>query len=287
MKKVLLIGANSFVAKRIAEYFKDKYELIGTYHNNKNPALAQQLQLDITKKHEVEQVLKKAKPEVIIITAAISSTSEAEDKTLEVNVNGTSNIVNAVKEQKLDSKIIFFSSDQVFDGKKGFYRETDKPNPINAYGKSKLEAEKIVITCENHLILRCSLICGAQRGDERENFVIKFINSGKKMQVFKNAYRSPVYVKDIPRVIDLLIQKNAVRIVNLGGDQYLNYMEMAAKIEKIFNIRREYDIVNCEIPGIPKKLGVDNSLVKSITGFAFTGFDDMLMRMKKEIAERK
>jgi hypothetical protein len=64
-------------------------------------------------------------------------------------------------------------------------------------------------------------------------------------------------------------------------------MEMAVRIEKIFNIRREYDIVNCEIPGIPKKLGVDNSLVKSMTSFAFTGFDDMLLKIKEQMAGRK
>jgi dTDP-4-dehydrorhamnose reductase len=287
MKMVLLIGANSFVAKRVADYFKDKYALIGAYHNKKNPALAQQLQLDITKKQEVQQVLRKAKPEVVIITAAVSSISEAEDKTLEVNVNGTSNIVNAVNEQSLDSKIIFFSSDQIFDGKKGFYKETDTPNPINAYGKSKVEAEKIVMSYKNHLILRCSLICGVQMAGERKNFITNLINGESNMVVFKNVYRTPVYVNDIPEIMHVLLQKDATGTYNIGGDQYLNYMEMAVRIEKIFNIRREYDIVNCEIPGIPKKLGVDNSLVKSMTSFAFTGFDDMLLKIKEQMAGRK
>ena len=287
MKKVLLIGAHSFVAKRIADYLKDKYELIGTYHNKKNPALAQQLQLDITKKHEVELVLRKTKPAVIIITAAISSISEAEDKTLEVNVNGTANIVGAAKEQSSDSKIIFFSSDQIFDGKKGFYKETDQPNPVNAYGKSKLEAEKIIQDYKNHLILRFSLIFGAQREDDRDNFVTRFINPDNKMQVFKNTYRTPIYVEDIPRVMDLLIQKDAKGTYNLGGGEYLTHAEMAARIEKIFNIRREYDIVNCEIPTIPKRLGLDNSLLRSITKFTFTDFETMLQKIKKEIKNSK
>jgi dTDP-4-dehydrorhamnose reductase len=292
MKKLLLIGANSFVAKRIAAYFikkKSEYALFGTFHNRMNADIPddRQLKLDITDKKQVFDVLKKVKPDIIIITAAATAVVGPEDEAFRINMQGTANIVDAVKQQKLGYKIIFFSTDQVFDGKKGFYKETDKTNPVNGYGKSKLEAEKIVQDIPNHLILRFSYIFDSKQGDEKGNFITRFMESNNTPDnpytVFSDFMRTFIYADDVPKVIDELIKKDYKGLINVTGNEYLSAPEMVMRIEKAFKIKKNYTLIKCNIPNVPAKLGLDNSLLKSIIKFKFTTFDEMLEKMKKEV----
>jgi dTDP-4-dehydrorhamnose reductase len=282
MKKILLIGANSFVGKRIAEQLQGKYELIGTYHGQKNPGLKKQEKLDITDKDGVKKVLAKTKPDAIIITAAISSTNEQEEKIIKVNVQGTQNLVERVKEQKLSAKLIFFSTEQVFDGKKGMYTEEDRPFPINSYGRSKAGAEELVKSLADYIILRCSVLIGTKRTGDHNNFVTNFLDSDKRLTIFKDVYRTTLYVDDIPHIIQALLDKDYKGIINLSNNQLLSYAEMAAKIEKEFNIKKEYDLVECNNPFIPKKLGLKNELLRSTVNIDITDFYNMLRKMKKE-----
>ena len=100
--------------------------------------------LDITKKEETIKYLKKITPKLIIHAAALVGIQNCEKNKLlckKVNIQGTSNIAEYVKKNNV--RLIYISTDYVFDGKKGNYSEIDSPNPQSVYGKSKLSAEKV------------------------------------------------------------------------------------------------------------------------------------------------
>lgn len=291
MRKILLIGANSFVGKRLVEFLQDKYVLTGTFHKKKNKFLGdeRQVQLDITKQDSVNDVLEKTKPDVVIITAAVSTNKEAEEKINSVNVTGASNVVLSikemgVKEQGVHPKIIFFSTEQIFDGSEGLYAETDEPSPINKYGKSKLEAEKIIQTYDDYLILRLALILGDKKPDDHDNFISLMLDpgKGKDLKVFNNVYRTFIYVEDIPLIIHTLIEKDQKGILNVSEDEFLSYAEMAELVEKEFNISR-HEVIECKDPNIPRRLGLSNNLLKKLIDFQLTSYKDMLVRVKDKI----
>lgn len=283
MKTILLIGANSFVGKELVETLKGKHNIIGTYLHTKNNYLKSQEKLDITRKEEVLEILKRTKPDIVILLSAISTNKAPKEKIRRVNIGGTLNIISSIKELHLNPKIIFFSTEQVFDGKKGRYLETDIPNPINDYGKSKLEAEKAIKKHKNYLILRCSLILGKKREGDHDNFISSFIEAKEKLKIFKKVYRTPIYIKDVGKIMAELIRTNQKGILNISGDKYLSFLEMAEKIEKAFNLKKEHEVVEGLDDLIPKKLGLKNDKLKKIIDFDLTGFQEMLIEIKNEM----
>lgn len=127
---------------------------------SKLPATTYQLiltdkeELDITDKKKVERIIKKIKPEFIIHVAAYVDVDQAEDeRTLckKINSDGTKNIARATK--NTDTTLIYISTDYVFDGKKNKpYKETDKPNPLGIYAKTKLDGEKRLLNIVKNTI---------------------------------------------------------------------------------------------------------------------------------------
>lgn len=281
MNRILVIGSASFVGKSLVECLKKDNEVIGTYNNKKNMSLDAQERLDITKKEEVLKCIKKIKPDVIIILAALSKTNALKGKIRKVNAIGVLNVKSAAEKLGLNPKIVLFSTDQIFDGKKGPYLETDVPNPINEYGKSKLEAEAIIKKYPNHLILRFSLILGNKGHNEHDDFISTFIKTKDRLKVFKDVCRTPIYVKDIGKVISELIKIDYKGVLNVSGDDFISYLKMAKSIEKAFNLKKGYDVVECSDNCIPKRLGLKNNLLKSLIEFNATGFQEMLQKMER------
>jgi dTDP-4-dehydrorhamnose reductase len=157
--------------------------------------------IDITKK-EIFIAIKKVKPEFVIHCAAFTDVDGCEiqkEKAWEVNVTGTENVAKAC--QKIGAKMIYVSTDFVFDGKKGMYKETDKTNPINYYGKTKLEGEKRVKEiCKNYVIARTSVLYGWH---ERLNFVtwvIEQLKNKNKIRIVTDQYTSPTLADNLAKL---------------------------------------------------------------------------------------
>lgn len=285
MKTVLLIGANSFIGKSVARELATTYAVIGTYHEKKSTAVRQQEQLDIADKNAVKALLQKTKPEIVILIAAISSTSAPAERLRRVNVAGVTNVISALNELKLAAKVVFFSSSQVFDGTNGPYRETDAPNPVNEYGRSKLEGEKLVQAYPDFVIIRCSIVLGPKDADDHDNFVTTFLKSTQRMTVFKDAFRSPTFARDIGKVIAALLEKDYRGIIHISSNESLSYEEMAKRIERVFGVTKEYDVVPCVNPNIPKNSSLNADTLRSLISFPLTTFDDMLVAIKNQGGE--
>lgn len=236
--KLLVIGASGLVGSAVYKYPQKLYNVFGTYFTQKRDNL---LHLDITNKQEVNELLNKIKPDIIVHSAALPAVDYCEEHQKEswnINVEGTKNIVNVGK--NINSKIVFISTDYIFDGKNGPYSEEDIPNPISFYGNIKLECENIVKEYKNYLIIRTTGIYGFETAGK--NFVLSLIKNNKAGNIAKipvDQYSNPTLSDNIADAIIKLCQKNIIGIYNVGSSEFINRYEFALKISRIFNLNQK------------------------------------------------
>jgi len=215
---VLITGGDGYVGSNLKKIFEDNgFDVfVGGLKKYKKDKYKQ---LDITDKKNVQSVLKEIKPDVLIHAAALSSLKKCnEDPELanEINFEGTKNIVDSIIENKLKTKLIFFSSDYVFEGDKGNYREEDKLKPTTVYGKTKVLAEKYIRNnTKNHIILRTANIFG--KGGNFFNFILTSLNNNEKIDVYSNVYFTPTYIDFLAYGILKLIEADYVGIIHIAG----------------------------------------------------------------------
>ena len=225
-KKIAITGKTSRVAKTLKKYF---FGPNITYLDKKK--------FDILNFKQVNNFLKKNKIKILIHMAALSRPmkihKENINKSIEINIIGTANIVRACKNN--NTKLIFFSTNYVYPGKKGPYSENDNLNPINNYGWSKLGGESAVRMYKNALILR---LCMTEKP-----FVHKY--------AFSNVTTNFMFHDDFAKVFHKLINKKGV--INVGG-----------KRQTVFNFVKSYK------KNVKKKICKDSSLDHSINVKKFT-----------------
>ncbi|KAF0821278.1 dTDP-4-dehydrorhamnose reductase [Cytobacillus firmus] len=183
-------------------------------------------ELDITHKEEAEERIIHINPEIIIHAAAYTAVDQCEiqkKKAFEVNGIGAGYIAQAAS--KIGARVIYISSDYVFDGKKQSpYTEKDETNPQSIYGMSKWLGEKLVMEFNNGTIIRTSWLYG----HEGNNFVKKMIELGKKgrdIKVVSDQIGSPTYVNDLVETMIHLLDKSSgtYHISNTGSCSWYEF----------------------------------------------------------------
>ena len=192
--------------------------------------------LDITDEKSVLKLIEEIKPDVIYHCAAWTNVDGAEDNydlCYDVNVNGTKNLAQAAK--KVGAKIVYISSDYVFDGTKdGIYIETDKVNPLNTYGKTKYLGEEETRKYEKHFIVRISWVYGING----KNFVKTMLSLSDKydtLTVVDDQIGSPTYTPDVSRLLVDLVHTDKYGTYNGTNENYCSWAEFARKIFELNN----------------------------------------------------
>ncbi len=193
-------------------------------------------ELDITDRNSVFKAIKSSKPDCIVHCAATTNVDKCETEQESAwanNVLGTKNIADICKET--GAHLIFFSSDYIFNGKRGLYNENDRPDPINFYGTTKLEGEKLVSQLKRYTILRTSVIYGTGR----QNFVTWVIDSlknAKEVGIVTDQYNSPTLNTDIAAAACAMAKKGLYGIYHCSGPERINRYYFAIKIADVFGL---------------------------------------------------
>lgn len=192
--------------------------------------------LDITDSDAVMKLIEEIKPDAIYHCAAWTNVDGAEDNydlCYNVNVNGTKNLVEAAK--KVGAKIVYISSDYVFDGTKdGIYEEDDKVNPLNAYGKTKYLGEEEARRYDKHFIVRISWVYGING----KNFVKTMLNLSDKydtLTVVDDQIGSPTYTPDVSRLLVDMVNTDKFGTYHGTNENYCSWAEFARKIFEVNN----------------------------------------------------
>ncbi len=240
MKQTIIgTGLSGLVGSRITELLGDRYFFVD---------LSLTTGIDITDREVVLSQMKNSDANWILHMAAKADVDGCEkDKTADkngaawlINVEGTRNIVGAA--ETFGKRVLYISTDFVFAGKQDFYRETDTPDPINWYGVTKHEGEKLVLTNPNNLILRLAYPYLAKCGGPKRDFVHTLyhkLEKDEKVTVVRDHIFTPTFVDDIARAIDLLIANSASGIYHGVGSQSLSPFEAASLITQQFGFNKE------------------------------------------------
>lgn len=241
-KKILVTGANGLLGQKVTEIFKHEsnHELILTdlKENAEDPKGFDYFPMDITRKEDVKEAVKKFQPDIVINTAAYTNVDGCETErelSWKVNVDAVKNFIIASRIN--NSKIIHISTDYVFDGKTGNYDENSKPRPLSYYGKSKLASENALITSGiTYAIVRTMIIYGTGK-NLRPNFAVWLINMLSKKQPVKivdDQFGMPTMVDDLAWGLLKIVDLDKSGIYNICGSEYLSRYEFAVKLAGVF-----------------------------------------------------
>ena len=252
------------------------------------------VQMDITNSEEVTETIKKVNPDVVVHCAAwtavdLAEESENKEKVMAINVGGTENIAKVCKE--LDCKMVYISTDYVFDGYGTRPWEEDCKDyaPLNVYGESKLMGEKVVsLNLEKYFIVRIAWVFGVNGN----NFIKTMLNVGKKfdtLKVVNDQIGTPTYTYDLSRLLVDMIETDKYgyyHATNEGG--YISWYDFACEIFKQAGYNTKVNPVTTEEYGVSKARRPFNSRLNK-TKLVDNGFTplpdwkDALNRYLKEI----
>ncbi|MEW6618563.1 MAG: NAD(P)-dependent oxidoreductase [bacterium] len=238
MKKGLITGANGKLGNYfLKRFFSSGYEISGIDKIWENiPPELKVKTVDILDNSLLWKIVLEIKPDFIIHCAAIKDVfycEEHPEDTWLVNVVGTQNIVEICEE--LGIKLIFISSDYVFDGEKGWYAEEDIPNPQTCYGQSKLKGEEIIKEkLSDYVICRTGGIFGYN--DDFIDWVKEKLVQRKEVNAYSNIFNTPTYLPSLTEMIEEIMQRNIEGTFHLAGRERINRFGFALKIAKEFNL---------------------------------------------------
>ncbi len=243
--KILVTGANGMLGQDLCPILEDEdFDVIETTKNN----------LDITNLQNIEEVFEKTNPDFVIHCAAYTNVDKAEEdkeNALKINAEGTKNLVKACK--TADIPIMYISTDYVFDGtKKGKYLPTDKPNPINVYGETKLAGENAVQEYDKSYIVRTSWLYGHQG----KNFVETMISLKDKeeIKVVDDQIGCPTWTVELSNaIVNLIYDEMPFGIYHICGSGNTSWYNFAKKIFELSNI--EVNIKPCTSDEFPQIAG--------------------------------
>lgn len=221
-------------------------------------------ELDITNEKQVSKLVDQIKPNVIFHCAAYTAVDKAEEEKelcYNVNVNGTKYLVNAAKD--IGAKIIYISTDYVFDGtKEGIYEVNDKTNPINYYGETKWLGEEIVRTYENHIITRISWVFGIN-GKNFIKTMLKLAETKTELGVVCDQIGSPTYTEDLSKLLIDMAMSEKTGTYHATNEGYCSWNEFAKYIFEINEINMTVNEVLTKDYKTTAKRPINSKLDKS------------------------
>ncbi len=247
MDKLLVIGSTGLVGSKLAPLAASYgFEPYNTQNKQKSP-FPNSADLDITDKEATLRLVKEIDPQVIINTAALTNVDYCEthkDEAEKVNVEGVRNLADAARQN--DSRLIQISTDSVFDGAYGHYTESDTPNPLNHYAKTKLEAEQVVSQLSNYAIARPSVIHGwhsrltiegsnATKTMNFAMFVLDRLENNEIVRGIRDQYSCPTFADNLAEALLRLANHHEIGIFHTTGRSCLSRYEFAVKLAAIFD----------------------------------------------------
>lgn len=204
--------------------------------NEKDYLAPSSKEMDITNQKQVENIILNYKPDIIFHCAAYTAVDKAEEdkeNCYNINVNGTKNIVSVA--EKINAKVVYISTDYVFDGtKEGIYEIDDKTNPINYYGYTKLMGEEVVKKLKDYLIVRISWVFGIN-GKNFIKTMLSLADTKDEISVVSDQIGSPTYTKDLAKLLLDMIKENKQGLYFATNEEYCSWYEFAKYIFEINN----------------------------------------------------
>ncbi|WP_299061573.1 SDR family oxidoreductase [uncultured Polaribacter sp.] len=298
MNKVIITGSNGLLGQSLLNLLlqeKDTYQVFGFSRgqNRSGRNDFEYVSIDITDEENLKKSILEIQPNFIINTAAMTQVDDCEGNKEACDLLNVT-VVKWLAEVSatINVHLIHISTDFIFDGIKGNYKETDTPNPLSYYGVSKLKSEQILTNSKiDYTILRTILVFGKVFDMSRGNIVLwvkSMLEKGKEITIVDDQYRSPTYVEDLAMACKISMDKKAKGIFNISSNEVLSVYEITQQIADAFHLNKSLikpistSTLNQTAPR-PAKTGFDLSKTNSILEFYPKSFKEDLQKFKKTI----
>ncbi|MBL1232175.1 MAG: dTDP-4-dehydrorhamnose reductase [Vicingaceae bacterium] len=250
--KILITGSNGLLGQKLIALLANKEEntLIATSkgaNRISNTNGYQYQSLDITNEDEVAAIFNTFKPDTVINTAAMTNVDSCESlqkECWELNVTAVEFLIKYAEQHQ--THLIHLSTDFVFDGENGPYKETDQANPLSYYGKSKLAAEELVQQANTKWsIVRTIIVYGVAENMSRSNIVLwakQALEKGDPLTIVNDQFRSPTLAEDLAMGCWLIAEKQATGIFHLSGKDLMSIIELVYRVADFYG----YDKTNIQ-----------------------------------------
>ena len=232
---------------------------------------------DLTDPAQVQELWDRSRPALVIHCAALSRTGACEQdpaRARHINVDATRALAAAAR----DTPFIFLSTDQVFDGAKGCYVETDAVHPLNVYGQTKAEAEQVVLENPAHSIVRIALTAGTSLTRDR-SFVEDMLRTaakGTKLTLFTDEFRCPLPAGPLVRALWEFAAQPRAGLYHLGGSERLSRWEIGELLARRYPELRSWiqpgSVVDYHGPPRPPDLSMRSDKMQALLSFRLPGF---------------
>tara|TARA_B100001057_G_C22871767_1_gene959319 strand:+ start:18274 stop:19170 length:897 start_codon:yes stop_codon:yes gene_type:complete len=288
--RILVIGATGFIGKYYKKYTKNKKVFFTSTKKRKD-----YIKFDL-QKDKIEKILTKRKITKVVFLSAISNPFECESfkkKSNLINVIYTKELINLLIKKNI--YFVFFSTEYIFDGKKGNYSEKSKINSKILYGKQKGIIEKFLKkkNKKKFSIMRIGKTFGDEINDKSifTDFLKYCLKNKKRFIVAIDQKFNALYVKDLVKIIDIFIKKNIIGIYNVCGDEQLTRQHYIKKIVNKFKfsnikiIGKEFRYLT-NLKNIPLNVTMNNCKLKKKIKFKFTKFETYLNIIFKKYGKK-
>lgn len=238
---ILITGGTGLLGNSLVEILSRTFDVYATYNDyyiNKNNFF----KMDITNERDIEEIFQKIEPDILIHTAALTNVDLCEENKVfakKVNFQGTKYLSKICASHGI--KMIYISTDYVFDGNKGNYTESDVPKPINYYGKTKLDGEEAIKNIlDEYIIIRTSLYgWNIQDKLSFSEWIIKNLSSESKIKAITDQYSSLMFTDNLSEIIANMVSKEYNGIFNVSSFESISKYEFALKLAEIFGLDSE------------------------------------------------
>ena len=237
-KRLLVIGASGFLGKAFYRYFQQnlsgEFHITGTYYSS---ASSENLEkLDITSFAGLEEYISRSVPDFIVLAAGDKNVQECEadySRAYTLNTQPVESLITILSCHKLPTRLVYLSTDYVFDGKTGQYKDTDAPNPSTNYGKTKFLAEQALLkSAIDFKIIRTAAVMG--KGGNFFDWLIQKLTSEKSVSMYDNVFFSPTPLTFLAEMVAGTLENYdhiSQKIIHIVGEKRCNRYEFALRVK--------------------------------------------------------
>lgn len=295
MKSLFITGSNGLLGSKLVFAANGRYRITGldlTADSFVRSVPMEYIQGDITDRKCIFKQISQKKPDVVLHTAAFTDVDACEshyDAAHAVNVDGAEHIADACK--RLGIQLIHVSTDYVFNGNNGPYSEEDEPCPLSAYGRMKLESERIVQQTLPEAVIARTMVLFGYMPRIRKNFVtwlVEKLRNRDVVQIVNDQFGTPTYADDLAESLLVLYQKDARGIYHTAGPDCLSRHAFALQIADAFQLDAslisETTSNRFQQPAPrPMHSGLKTEKLTRDTGFTFMPLSQALLKLKEQM----
>lgn len=238
--RIFITGGSGLAGSKLAEMALARGEQVYSGYAHNQPPYGKEVKFDLLDANGIRDIIERMRPDVIVHSAALTDVDRCErekDLAYKINVEGTRAIAEAAR--KAGSYLVYISTDYVFDGQRGLYREEEETNPVSYYGLSKLLGEQFCL--DQGCIARTCVIYGSRPASGKVNFALWLLNalkSGKEARVVTDQFITPTLNSNLAAMVLEAADRHLSGIYHLSGASRVSRYDFACELARAFDLDR-------------------------------------------------